>query len=555
MSKFLNLSIVILLLIPVIITGQGSILMMGGGSDAYYSGAWVEPVYIWFVQQADSGKIINIDVSDVAQGYADDFITCGADPSSHPLQIATSTAANDSAIYRELISAKGIFIEGGDQWDYVKTWKNTLVVDAIHYVFNNGGVIGGTSAGLAIEGSVSFSAQYGSLYPEDAAYNPYSMDMQFEDDFLQILPGVLTDSHFHPRGRLGRLVPMLARRIQDYHEDLVGIGIDEKTALCLNPDRTGKVYGIGSVTIIHKTDESHIACTPNEPVVFTNICMHQLIHGMEYDIPNRQVLHPENVLEAVYPTQPEFRYHTLMIEGSDESAVFDGTVVITKLTSSPTNAWYGRLEQVAGNENLPQSIIIPRLYSNSDYFENRWVGGMYGAASHPGYFTIYLDDNCRASISSDGTLTTDKLVYILDTQTMTYAGFKYPQNSNHPGMVNARLHFLNSTESFQVSTRQVNTGIAFKNPGIPDVFLLISCYPNPFNSILTVNYQIPVSGRTIISIFSLDGKYTKSIINSFQSRGTHTIKWNFDSAYSSGLYFIRLRNSSYTKTIKVLYLK
>ncbi|MGC9363442.1 MAG: T9SS type A sorting domain-containing protein [Fidelibacterota bacterium] len=555
MKKIFRLFSILILLIPVLLFPQGSLLMMGGGSDAYYPGSWVAPVYIWFVQQADSGKIINIDVSSVAQGYADDFISCGADPASHSLQIATRTAANDSAIFKELISAKGIFIEGGDQWDYVKTWKNTLVEDAIHYVFENGGVIGGTSAGLAIEGSVSFSAQYGSLYPEDAAYNPYSTDMQFEDDFLQILPGVITDSHFHPRGRLGRLVPMLARRIQDYHEDLVGIGIDEKTALCLKPDRTGKVYGIGSVTIIHKTDKSVIHCTPYEPVVFTNLCLHQLIDEMEYDLTNRQVLHPENVLKAVFQVQPEFRYQTLTINGSDESAAYDGAVVITKLTGSATNAWYGRLEQSVGNENIPQSIIIPRLYSNSDYFENRWIGGMYGAADHPGYIAIYLDDDCHVRISSDGILTTDKLVYILDTGTMTHAGFKYPQNSNHPGMVNTRLHFLNSFESFQLSTRQVNTGIAFENPDIPDDYLLISCFPNPFNAILTVHYQIPVTAHTEISIFSLDGKYTKSIINSVQNRGKHTIHWNFNSNYGSGLYFIRLRNSSYTKTIKVLYLK
>ncbi len=528
--------------------------MMGGGGDAYYHGSWVEPVFLWFVLRADSGKIINIDVSDVAQGYADDFISCGADPSSHPLQIATETAANDSVIYRELISAKGIFIEGGDQWPYISTWKGTLVEDAIHYVFEHGGVIGGTSAGLAVMGSVAFSARFDSLHPEDAAYDPYSTQMQFEDDFLHILPGVLTDSHFHPRGRLGRLVPMLARRIQDYHEDLIGIGIDEKTALCLNPDQTGKIYGIGSVTIIHKTPESVIECIPNKPILFTNICLHQLIHGMEYDIDNRQVLNNGNILSGVQPVQAETRYNALTIDGSEEAAAYEGAVVITKLTTSTTNAWYGRLNLIYGNEVLPQSIIIPRLYSNYDYYENRWIGGMYGAASYPGYFTIYLDDECNVAISSDGTLSTDKLAYILDTQTMTNAGFSYMIDSNHPGMINARLHFLNDTKSFQLSTRRITTVIEPDNYVIPEEFYLFTCYPNPFNSNLSIQFKIPSEGNIQLSAYSIEGKCIETLINGAQKPGEYSYTWNMKN-FSSGLYFIQLAHSFYKKTIKVLYLK
>lgn len=555
MKSSYRLLLILMLLFPVSVLPQGSLLMMGGGGDVYYKGAWVEPVYIWFVQRADSGKIINIDVSSVAQGYADDFISCGADPASHPMQIATKTAANDSAIYRELISAQGIFIEGGDQWDYINTWKSTLVEDAIHNVFNNGGVIGGTSAGLAVQGSVSFSARYGTLHPEDAAYDPYSADMQFEDNFLQILPGVLTDSHFHPRGRLGRLVPMLARRIQDHKEDLIGIGIDEKTALCLEPDRSGTVYGVGSVTIIHKTVESIIRCEPDRPVLFTDICLHQLIHGMGYDINQRKVLDPVQILDPVQVIAPETRVSTLAINGSEDTAVYDGAIVITKLTENSTNAWYGRLDQTFGNELLPQSIIIPRLYSKDDFYENRWIGGMYGVASYPGYYALYLDDDCQLTVESSGRLSTDKLVYILDTQTMTHAGFRYPLDSNHPGIVNARLHFLNNSRSYDLFTRRITTGIESENRLIPEEILLLKCYPNPFNSDLIIQYKIPAKSDVEVSVFGLDGKLIRTLVDSIQNKGEYSITWNAGNPLGSGLYFIHLRHSSVTKTIKVLYLK
>ena len=83
-------------------------------------------------------------------------------------------------------------------------------------MFNNGGVIGGTSAGLAVIGEVVFDAKYGGADPANVAYNPYHTRVHFEDDFLTILPGILADSHFLTRARMGRIVPMLARRVQDH---------------------------------------------------------------------------------------------------------------------------------------------------------------------------------------------------------------------------------------------------------------------------------------------------------------------------------------------------
>jgi cyanophycinase-like exopeptidase len=58
---------------------------------------------------------------------------------------------------------------------------------------------------------------------------------------------VITDSHFSPRARLGRSLVFLARLLaDDSHRSsatrLVGLGIDEKTALAIDPDGTGRVF-------------------------------------------------------------------------------------------------------------------------------------------------------------------------------------------------------------------------------------------------------------------------------------------------------------------------
>ena len=268
-SKLFLLSIILFQFL----IAQGSVMLVGGGGENY--GSWSDDPYNWFVEKAGNGKIINIDVDEASEWYPDYFISLGANLNSHNLQIATVENANNPFIYQELLSADGIFIEGGDQWDYISTWKNTLVQTAIEYVYNNGGVIGGTSAGLAILGEVVFDAQYGSLTSDQAAYNPYHYRVSITDDFLSILPGVFTDSHFNDRGRLGRLAVMLARRNQDFEEDLLGIGVEYKTAFCIDENMIGTVHG-KMVTIIHQTDSSEIQCIINEPPRFTKILFNQL---------------------------------------------------------------------------------------------------------------------------------------------------------------------------------------------------------------------------------------------------------------------------------------
>ena len=66
--------------------------------------------------------------------------------------------------------------------DYISTWNNTYVQTAIEFVYNNGGVIGGNSAGMAILGQVVFDAEHGSLTSDQAAYNPYHYRLSLTDD-------------------------------------------------------------------------------------------------------------------------------------------------------------------------------------------------------------------------------------------------------------------------------------------------------------------------------------------------------------------------------------
>lgn len=519
---------------------QGSVLLVGGGEENYYD--WSDIPYGWFVQKADSGKIINIDVSTASSWYPAYFNWLGASSISHEFQISTRSAANDSATYTELISARGIFIEGGDQWQYVSTWKGTLVEDAIHYVFSQGGAIGGTSAGLAILGEIVFDAKFGSAYPDQVAYNPYHNRVSFTDDFLHILPNVFTDSHFHTRARLGRLVPMLARRIQDYsNNDIIGIGIDENTAFCVDNTLTGIAYGEGTVTILFKSDNSYIKAVPDQPPTFTNIKYFQLNHSASFNLSNRTLVDPGQYLQGwSAPTPFSPVYLDTVLNGSDASTAELGEVVIGNLTSNVFNAWRGQLTQSAGTAAIPHSVIIPKLWNNLDLAENRFIAGMYGIATHPHFVAIYLDDNTQIHISTEGVLVADKLLYILDSYDASHSGFIQFRTTNYPGLIDAKLHFLGNGDSYNLTNHEAIISIKkTENPQVSTDFELGQNYPNPFNSTTIFDYRISQSGSVSLEIYNSNGALQKRIYHQFQNAGRYFYRWNALDC-PSGVYFYRL---------------
>ncbi|GAB4168583.1 MAG: cyanophycinase [Calditrichia bacterium] len=519
------------LLWAIALFAQGSLCLMGGRGES-------DDAMQWFVSKAQGGKIINIDVDEAAQGYADEFISLGADGASHPLQIPDHASANDSAVYKELISAKGIFIEGGDQWDYIRVWKGTLVEDAIKYVFQQGGVIGGTSAGTAILGEVVFDARYGSAVSSETVYNPYDYHISFTDDFLDILPNVLTDTHFFKRGRVGRLATMLARRIKDFgNTDLLAIGVDEYTAFCIDENNIGKVLGDYSVLLMYADQSSSVICEPGRPLTFTNIHYVQLVHGAEFDIVSKSLINPGPRMNEVNPTWSQQTYNPIQINGSDEMAGQYGTYEVTRIYTNPSNAYYGDLRLVAAKDSLPNSIIIPKLYADSDYLMNRLIGGIYGVALHPGISVIYADQNTQSMVNEAGIFTADGSVMILDSRPVTHVGNSL-YFSNVKGLVNARLHFLSDGEQYDLSGQ---SPLKLENlKPVPKHWGIMDIYPNPFNPGTTIYFSIAQMMNLQLIVYNMLGQQVYESNRSFYSIGNHTYKLHLE-GLSSGNYVLELK--------------
>jgi len=139
--------------------------------------------------------------------------------------------------------AEGVFFAGGDQADYV-LWTKTLLAAAVQRVYDRGGVVGGTSAGLAILGQFAFDAVAGDrthdVHTPDAVADPYEPAISFTEDLFDFPPlrNTLTDTHFAARNRLGRLAAFMAVLVADHRAAggrIKAIGVQERSALVVDP--------------------------------------------------------------------------------------------------------------------------------------------------------------------------------------------------------------------------------------------------------------------------------------------------------------------------------
>ena len=219
----------------------GGICLMGGASEH-------DEAMKWFLQQSDGGDVLVIRATG-SNGYNDYlFNQLGINLNSvETIVFHDATAAIEPYVLDKIEKAEGIWIAGGDQWTYTTYWRNTAVDSLINLgIAERNIVIGGTSAGMAIQGSHYFTAETGTVTSAQALGNPYNSLMTVSSEpfiFNQHLTNVITDTHYDNPDRKGRHVAFLARAIQDEQLKIRGIACNEYTAVCIDANGICRVYG------------------------------------------------------------------------------------------------------------------------------------------------------------------------------------------------------------------------------------------------------------------------------------------------------------------------
>lgn len=94
---------------------------------------------------------------------------------------------------------------------------------------------------------------------------------------------------------------------------------------------------------------------------------------------------------------------------------------------------------------------------------------------------------------------------------------------------------------------------------LPSSIYLYPNYPNPFNAITNIKYDLPIESKINITIYDILGREIINLTNTIKQTGTHTIKWNglnnLNEPVNSGIYIVKLTTQNNIQTKKLVLIK
>ena len=190
------------------------------------------------------------------------------------LDISERTDAFDQINVELIKEAALIFFTGGDQLRITSLIGGTPIYDALKDGCHKGTFIVGTSAGASVMSHTMI------VQGEDED-SPRKCTLKMSPG-LGLIKGVIIDQHFAQRGRIGRLLAGIAQ-----NPEVLGIGIDENTAIIVNQSGLIEVIGEGAVYFI---DGSAITYTnvselyADDILSMHNVKLHILTDGNKFDL-------------------------------------------------------------------------------------------------------------------------------------------------------------------------------------------------------------------------------------------------------------------------------
>ncbi len=199
------------------------------------------------------------------------------------LQVEERLDANEPPALDLLGEATGIYISGGDQSRLVSLLAGTKTMEMIRMRNAEGIIVAGTSAGASILSShmlVGGSGRAGQSGTASAKKGMVDMVAGFG-----LLQDMIIDQHFSQRGRMGRLLSAFAA-----NPGLLGIGLDEDTAVEIGQDGCLEVLGSGMVTIIDGRNSTSDYFEREDGEVLTVIDSHLFVlgPGRRFDLDSRR---------------------------------------------------------------------------------------------------------------------------------------------------------------------------------------------------------------------------------------------------------------------------
>lgn len=257
---------------------EGKLLIIGGAEDKKNECKILKR----FVQES-GGRESRITVLTAATEYPLQvgteyhslFLELGAQE-VQVLDVLDRTQANRQGIEKGFEKSTGVFFTGGDQLRITGLLGGTLLGRMLEQLYEQGVIIAGTSAGASVmSDTMIVGGEAGTAKKDTLTMAPG----------LGLLRSVVIDQHFAQRGRIGRLLSAISQ-----NPYVLGVGIDEDTAILVQSDARFSVVGTNTVTVVDastSTTTNVSETTPGQALVLSPILMHVLSDGYGFDLKRR----------------------------------------------------------------------------------------------------------------------------------------------------------------------------------------------------------------------------------------------------------------------------
>lgn len=216
---------------------KGALLIVGGG-DTPLS---VQQRFVELAGGAANARIAifpmaSLKSDEEAKELVEDFQKLGADA-----QVVDTTQidVNSQKNYQYLEKFTGYWFSGGDQSRLTALLGSSKALETIERRYQQGAVVGGTSAGASVMTSIMLTGKWQTpKNPEEQEAVNIARGMQEISKGFGFFKGAIVDQHFMHRARYNRLISAVLD-----HPQLIGVGIDEETALLVRADGVLEILG------------------------------------------------------------------------------------------------------------------------------------------------------------------------------------------------------------------------------------------------------------------------------------------------------------------------
>jgi len=195
------------------------------------------------------------------------------------LHVDSREDAHEPERLATLDGATVVFFTGGNQLKLTSQLGDTPIYERLRALYEDGGCVAGTSAGASVVTETM-------LVTGNSSASPQVEDALRMAPGFGLLPGVIVDQHFAERGRIGRLIGAVAQNPR-----MLGVGIDEDTAIVCEGGRTFTVLGAGGVYVLDGRGVTHsnmVEDARDRTLSVHDLRLHLLNVGDTFDLAERR---------------------------------------------------------------------------------------------------------------------------------------------------------------------------------------------------------------------------------------------------------------------------